>query len=105
MYEIKGCSVALPPKLHDIPALARRPRPYPSVMPSRAAPTIELSVDDVLQEGEPLQHRVLDGADAAGRQVDHFCPGMDVMKGIAALGRDGSALGQEEDEASHGDQV
>lgn len=82
------------------------PDPTPKALKSRrAVPTIQLPVDDVFQEREPLQHRILDGADAVGCQVGHFCPGMDLMEGVAALGGDGSALGQEEDEAGHGDQV
>lgn len=104
-----GKGTVLARKLQEIVTLAlclsSRSHPCPKGIKSRRTPTIELPVDYVFQEGEPLQHRILDGADAVGCQVDHFCPGMDVVERVAALGRDGSALGQEEDEASHRDQV
>lgn len=79
---------------------------YPHGIKSRSTvPTVQLPVDYIFQERESLQHCILNGADAVGCQVGHFCPGMDVMEGVSALGRNGSALGQEEDEASHRDQV
>lgn len=88
--------------MHPLFASIHYPQPYPK---KELFPTIQLPVDYIFEKGEPFQHRILDGADATGCQVGHFCPGMDVMEGVAALGRDGSALGQEENEASHRDQV
>lgn len=76
-----------------------------TIKSGRTVPTVQLPIDDVFQEGKSLQHCVLDGADAVRCQVGHFCPGVDVMEGIATLSRDGSALGQEKDEAGHRDQV
>lgn len=93
------------PALRPLSASTPHPPPSSKGTKSRTVPTIQLPVDYIFQEGESLQHCILDGADAVGCQVGHFCPRMDVTEGVAALGRDGSALGQEEDETRHGDQV
>lgn len=67
--------------------------------------TIQLPVDDVLQQREALQDRVLDGAGAVRAQVGRLSARPNLVEGISAAHRDGPALGQEEHEAGHRYQV
>lgn len=84
---------------------AQGPRRLPSPWALTLVLTIQLSVDDVLEQREALQDRILDGAGAVRAEVDRLRARPNLMEGVSATHRDGPALGQEEHEAGHRNQV
>lgn len=89
-------------------SLARRTRPRGFAEAPWALArvlTIQLPVDDILQQREALQDRILDGAGAVRAEVGRLGAWPNLVEGISAAHRDGPALGQKEHEAGHRDQV